>query len=538
MARGDYSSSTSLGRHSSSRARGIRPSTSYSQTLKVSILGGPYMSRLCIFIIVFFLTRLLGIAATQTETVNYYQCQIEAEPDENFDYAAAQLWMPPEPNTLRGVLCLVLHPLEHGGSTLAHPEPWIQMARRENYALMSISFAQSDDPMRDWCRADKGTGRALLAALTDIAHQSGVSALSNSPIVAVGVCAAGQFAFHLAAFIPKRVESFVTIGGGKHDLSKYKAAISIPALLVTTPDRGPGPVQNLQSLYSEGKKDSAQWQLASEPIAKYDAGFCSSRVISYLRDRLSSPNNVGMHTVNSSEPNWLPISICGTKLPPQIALDTSAVALGTITADSGIRSMLFNIRALSGSPVDSVSALSNDGSIQTSIRKDGPGRWRLDCRLDPAKLALGPFQLPVKLLFEAKNRQLLGEARITLSGSASGPISWKPLALNFNSVDVGQTASASVRIISSEGGPVDIKKVTPPYDWIKTSEHIGSNCTTIVCVMRPPSDLSGQGFTGYLRVELSSPMHRSLKILCFGSIRSSLGSAVKNVNGFPADPKE
>ena len=483
------------------------------------------MNGLCLFAIFFVLVPFLASTISQTEAqgLTPYQSQIEASPNENFDYAAVQLWMPASPKKVRGVLCVVLHPLGRGGSTLAHPQPWIELARQENCGLMSISFAQADDSTRDWCRAEQGTGRALLASLSEIARQSGAPALSNCPLVVVGVCAAGQFAYHFAAFAPTHVASFVTIGGGKHNLSKFKTTATIPALLVLTPDRGPIPLQNLQALYVEGKSLSAPWQLDAESIAKYDAGLCSSRVISYLRQRLASlGEGDAISTASASVPDtgsnsWLPISICGSRLPFPIRFNPATVDVGTISSVAKINLQSLTLEALPYGSLNSVTAFSSDSAVQTLIRKDGPDRWRLDCSLNSETLPLGRFSIPIKLRFLAGNKRLLGGEKLTLSGLISGPVNWSPLSLNFGSVKAGETSTACLEISSTDGGLIRVEGVTSPYSWIKATTTVKAHSVVITCVDIAPSKIQTQEFAGYLRVKLKSPVRRIIRIFCFGT---------------------
>jgi hypothetical protein len=396
------------------------------------------------------------------------------------------------------------------------------MARKENCAFMSISFAQSDDETLDWCRADSGTGRALLASLTNISYKSGVPALAHSPLVVVGVCAAGQFAYHLAAFAPTRVASFVTIGGGKHDLSKFKGTISIPALLIATPDRGLVPVQNLLSLYAEGKQFSAPWEMASEPIARYDAGMCSSRVTSYLSQRLVDLGHLSHPVVDSSSNStlWLPISIRGVRLPMEVSILPSVQSLGTLNPSTGVQTLSFAIQAAPNAVVDTLSTISSNEALQASLSKKGPRQWQLECLVDSTKLPLGPSNNTVKVRFSAQGKQLLGGAQAFVSGFVTGPLSWQPHSLNFGFLKPGQIVIAFLTLSSRNKAPVKIEEVASPYPWIKVTDQITQRGTIVKCMVCLPINDCKEGFAGYLRLKLLMPAHRSLKILCFGSVDS------------------
>jgi pimeloyl-ACP methyl ester carboxylesterase len=303
-------------------------------------------------------------------------CEIEARQNENFDYAAVELWNAELPD-LRGVLCLVLHPLGHGGSTLAHPEPWIELAKRCHCAVMSVSFAQSDDPTANWCQAERGTGRALLAALDILAKETGNSSINTAPITVVGVCAAGQFSFHLAAFAPERIHAFMTIGGGKHDLSKVAAAGQAHALIVVTPDRPPYAVTNLEALYAAGVSRGSPWQKTSEPISNYDAGNFFTQGLSFLESSLknstSDSKTADASTASSSTPEFLPVSICGQKLVNLAEVLPSMVRLDKINLLSGdVPTCSLEIRSNEGENlVDNIFIPERDPILSTSITKVG-----------------------------------------------------------------------------------------------------------------------------------------------------------------------
>jgi pimeloyl-ACP methyl ester carboxylesterase len=474
----------------------------------------------CLYIIG-FLSPFLDSESRGDEAAPY-TCQIEARQDENFDYAAVELWAPASTREVRGILCLVLHPLGHGGAKLAHPAPWIEMANRRGCALMAISFAQSDDPTANWSYAERGTGRALLAALDVLAQETDIPSLKTAPITIVGVCAAGQFAFHLTAFAPTRIKAFVTIGGGKHDLSKIEAAAKASALIIVTPDRAPYAVSNLNALYSKGRSYSAPWVRISENISNYDAGTCSAEVLSFLESSLEpSTDQSKMFRMDvAMEPaasRYLPISICGEKLPILAEVDPATITLKNFdSSPEGKPTCSLEVNSTPKSTLDDIFVPIQDSILHTKVEKTAPGQWKLDCWVDQKELPIGSSRVEVPIRFIDENKQILGGIHATLNCSVSGEVACIPSNLNFGTMKSGKVFKIPLHLVSKSDAPILISSIESTYPWIQmTSSSVNGDYP---CTATPPADIQGQGFAGYFQVKLLSPAHRSLRIFYYGTI--------------------
>ena len=458
------------------------------------------------------------------EPVTLYETQIEGGASGNFDYAIAQLWVSPPCHVVRGVLCIVLHPLGQRGSRLAHPGPWIDLARREHCALMAISFAPSNDPTRNWCCADQGSGRALLTSLDVLARKSGIASLSTAHLVMAGVCAAGQFGFHFAAFAPGRVTSFVTIGGGKHDLSKIGLASSASALVVVTPDRGVRAVQNLQSLYACGHALTASWKSVSEPIAKYDAGYCSSNVISFLQSALAhlwtSDHSIVVDKVNAPT-RYLPISICGEKLSLQAIALPTRIILPQSTPPSSVQTCFFDVERIQNSSIDAINILTQSDAVRATAVNIGTGKWRVRCVVNQEKLLLGTSNLELSIRFLKQGSQVLGGIKETLTDFVEGDLRWNPRNIDFGVLTPGMPSSVRIQISSKYHIPIVIEQITCKQAGVKIASHIGTDGDSeLWCTATPSACSQGTGFSGYLEVKLKSPHQRSLRIFYYGSIKA------------------
>ena len=174
---------------------------------------------------------------------------------------------------------------------LRSPQPWRRLASQYDCALVAASFAESSDSAKPWGRAMLGSGAALLRAIDQFSGEAGLPAMKSVPIVLAGVCEAGQFAHEFAAFAPVRTAAFVTIGGGKHNLEIANEAAGIPGLFVVCRDRGAYAVENMLTVFADGRQADAPWGITFESINAYDAGRSSSLVQAFLRSALASASS-------------------------------------------------------------------------------------------------------------------------------------------------------------------------------------------------------------------------------------------------------
>jgi hypothetical protein len=454
-----------------------------------------------------------------------YDCQIEPLAGENFGYAPAELWVPQGVKEVSGVLCIVLHPIGPEGSTLAKPNQWIKLATDLHCALMTISFARSDDFTQDWCDADKGTGRALFAALEVFASKSEIINLSRVPVVVCGVCAAGQFAYQISAFNPKRIAAFITIGGGKHDLSKAHSAAKVPALIVVTPDRGIKVSENLKTLYLKGQSYSAPWFCVSENISQYDAGMLSVSVFSYLQETLKNlESGSPAHQIPAIRTNglssYLPISICGERLAASGSVQPQEMELGTV--DSLSKSTLicsFNVLGGLRDNPDRICVPTLPTGVEINIQQLNAEIWHVTCRIDLKKVSLGPFHIQIPVRFFRNGIQLLGGTAISLDGAVTGDIECVPNNLNFGTLEAGKTGEAKIRIVSNEHMSIGVGTITGSVPWIKAISHSSENGSTeLLCSLNPPIEFHDSGFSGYLQIQIETPIHRVLRVYYYGLI--------------------
>lgn len=495
-----------------------------------------------------------------------YEVQIESRTEDNFRYAAVQCWLPANRKEVRGILCIVLHPDGMNGRILKSPEPWWDLASSHGFALVGASFVEPADPTKYWFQANRGSGRALLKALDELADQSGLSALRKSPILIAGVCAAGQFAYEFAGFAPDRIAAFVTIGGGKHDIGLAAKAATTPGLLIAAPDRGDWAVENMLSLFSEGRKSSAPWALSLERIKEYDAGKSSNltarflaSVMTYIRkarkvdwgtgdtvilplDRLSEtragtlikrladggltccfPNQATAQTwlANNTEYSMVP-SFLGVALPVR-GTTQPRIELGRIDLapdGSGTATVKVDISCLPGM-ADAVAVPAVERlRTESQISSIGQSKWRARCRLNLTGLPSGAFttDLPVRFLKDGK--LMLGGLTTLLSGTIVGDVQVTPRAITFGSIRIGEYRSVKIKLASQSNTPIKISKIESDLpDWIAAKVKTDGHSTVeIQCDAQPPLQSSKKQFGGYLTIKLKSTYEQKVRLFCFGSI--------------------
>lgn len=449
--------------------------------------------------------------------------QVQGGSDGNFDYAASQFWLPPGAGPFRGILCLVIHPLQLGGARLANPTPWVELAAKRRCALMAVSFVETGHFEGKWCKAEQGSGSALLAAIDAAARDSGHLELKGLPIVMAGVCAAGQFAYHFAAVYPERTSAFVTIGGGKHDLTRVGGAASVPALLNTAPDRGAIGVDNLVALSKAGGALGAPWRLTVDSIDSYDKGSCSRGVLNYLETALENIHldRTALVKQLADQPLAMGVrddfSLCGVKLPSYGSLLPTTLDLGRINV-SGSRSIPVSFRVL----------LDHNGAeeafvpeaaevVDRKVNPLDPGTLAVACALDLSALPLGAFHYRIPVCYRRQGKVMLGGSMLDVTGTLEGEILATPRTLYLTIPPGGVMEPKTIRVASKDQQPVEILGCTADNDNLEiVSSPCADGSAEVSVKLRPPA--ARTAFAGSILLEVrTAKIRRDLKIFCLVS---------------------
>ena len=211
-------------------------------------------------------------------------------PGENYDKAEFRLWLPDEPDTIKGVLVTV-----HGSNFDSRPwvkqsswkkftesrnisvsaSYWQGLALRHGLALLGCNI--TDKPhenmfIEEYCKVDEGSGQALLDALTELAGQSGHPEISDAPLAFWGISAGGQFNYEFACWRPERTIAFVLNKGGIYYTALApQTAREVPGILFIGEKDSPFRNGIINGIFSMNRRANALWALTVEPDAVHEA---------------------------------------------------------------------------------------------------------------------------------------------------------------------------------------------------------------------------------------------------------------------------
>jgi dienelactone hydrolase len=198
-----------------------------------------------------------------------------ALPGANYDKAEFRFWNPTESGTLRGVVVLV--PGSNGdGRPMAEEPFWQDFAARHRMALVACRF--TDKPheqgfIEEYANASKGSGQALLDALSAFAARSGRAEVATAPMALWGMSAGGQFNYEFAAWRPDRVMAFVVNKGGIYYSALLpRAAREVPALLFVGDKDLAFRTSTIAGLFAVNRRAGALWALVTEPDTAHAVG--------------------------------------------------------------------------------------------------------------------------------------------------------------------------------------------------------------------------------------------------------------------------
>ena len=213
-------------------------------------------------------------------------------PGDNYDQAHFRLWLPDDPGTLRGVL-LAASGSNLDSRTWLTPDTWIQVAERIKFdtrpaywrdiatrhrlALLGLHLTDYHHEqmfLEEYCDVRRGSGQAILDAITHLADKSGHPELADAPIAHWGISAGGQLGYELACWIPHRTITFtLNKGGAYYTALAPRAARQVPALLYIGLQDSPFRTGIVKGIHSMNRRADALWALTPEP----DAGHAVAR---------------------------------------------------------------------------------------------------------------------------------------------------------------------------------------------------------------------------------------------------------------------
>ena len=211
-------------------------------------------------------------------------------PGANFDKAEFRFWTPPGAGTLRGTMVLV--PGSNGdGRAMAEDSVWQAFAARQRLALLACRFTDKRHDqgfIEDYVNVSKGSGQALLDALTHLAARSKHPELTSEALLFWGMSAGGEFNYEFASWKPERVLAFVVNKGGIYYTALTpRATRAIPALLFIGGKDLESRVNTITGLFDLNRRGGALWALAPEPNAAHVVGRSRDMSIMFFDDAIA-----------------------------------------------------------------------------------------------------------------------------------------------------------------------------------------------------------------------------------------------------------
>lgn len=232
---------------------------------------------------------------------------ITIPPGANFDKAAFRLWTPTGVDSIVGVL--VLTPGSNGdGRSAVQDTVWQAFAVKHGLALLASQLtdkAHDQGFIEHYVDVSKGSGQAMLDALSALGVQAKHPELANAPLLLWGMSAGGQFNYEFVAWKPERVVAFVVNKGGIYYSALLPlAARQVPAMLFIGGKDLAFRTNTIVGLFAVNRRAGAVWALANEPSAGHIVG--KSRDVSLIffedvlnlrRDRTST----ALHTLEARD---------------------------------------------------------------------------------------------------------------------------------------------------------------------------------------------------------------------------------------------
>ncbi len=211
-------------------------------------------------------------------------------PGANYDKAEFRLWVPSGAATLHATVVLVSGSNDDGRGDVADPA-WQRFATAHNLALVGCNL--TDKPhdeswIEDYVNVSRGSGQALLDALSDLATRSHHPELAGGPLLLWGMSAGGQFNYELVAWKPERVMAFVVNKGGVYyNALLSRAARNVPGMLFVGGQDMWSRTAVITGLFAVNRRGGALWALAIEPAAGHVYGKSRDVAMLFFEDVLA-----------------------------------------------------------------------------------------------------------------------------------------------------------------------------------------------------------------------------------------------------------
>ena len=205
-----------------------------------------------------------------------YMLHDSIAPGANFEIAQFKYFLPANVGQVRAILVLV--PGSNGdGRAMAEDTVWQNFATKHRLAIVACRFTdKADNPERafeNYISVSRGSGDALLTALSHFAEQSKHPEVASARFLMWGMSAGGQYNWEFVAWKPERVIAFVVNKGGAYYSALLpKASRMVSGILFTGGKDLEFRTSTINGLFAVNHRGGALWALAEEPSAGHIVG--------------------------------------------------------------------------------------------------------------------------------------------------------------------------------------------------------------------------------------------------------------------------
>lgn len=210
-------------------------------------------------------------------------------PGANYDRAEFRLWLPDGLARVSAVLLLV--PGSNGdGRDQVETPIWRELAARHGLALVGVHL--TDKPHEDmfiehYVDVRRGSGQALLDALTRLGEEAGHPEIGTAPLLTWGMSAGGELNYELALWKPERVLGFVVNKGGIYYSAQAEApARRVPGLFFIGEKDLAFRNDIIRGIYSINRRSGALWALVEEPGVAHEVARSRELAVLFFEELL------------------------------------------------------------------------------------------------------------------------------------------------------------------------------------------------------------------------------------------------------------
>lgn len=210
-------------------------------------------------------------------------------PGANFDTANFRLWVPPSVAKVKAIVLLV--PGSNGDARSETGDAaWQAFAAKHQLALVGIQLTDKErSPFEEYANVSKGSGQAILDAITRLGGKSNHPELANAPLFLWGMSAGGEVNYELAVWKPERVAAFVVNKGGIYYTAlASKAARAVPGILFVGGKDLESRIDIITGLFALNRRGGALWALSTEPDAAHIVGKSKDLAMMFYEDVMAA----------------------------------------------------------------------------------------------------------------------------------------------------------------------------------------------------------------------------------------------------------